>query len=80
MLVKELIEELKNYPQDALVVLSRDIEGNGYLPLYEIRLGSFYESEFGLLPEQLGTKGYEDYTEEDTFPKGVKSVCFWPAG
>jgi hypothetical protein len=34
--VQELIEKLKQYPQDALVILQSDSEGNGNSPLAEI--------------------------------------------
>lgn len=33
MTVTELIEELQYYPPDALVILQKDAEGNGYSPL-----------------------------------------------
>lgn len=36
MLVKELIEYLKEMPQDALVVMSKDAEGNCYSPFSDM--------------------------------------------
>lgn len=33
MKVKELIEVLQQLPQDAIVILQKDSEGNGYSPL-----------------------------------------------
>lgn len=33
MKVKELIEELKNLPDDMEIILQKDSEGNGYSPL-----------------------------------------------
>lgn len=38
MTVAELIDQLSALPADALVVLSRDAEGNGYSPLAEYAL------------------------------------------
>jgi hypothetical protein len=36
MQVYELIEFLKQYPLDALVVQAKDAEGNGFSPLHEL--------------------------------------------
>jgi len=33
MTVKDLIKQLKKLPQDSIVILQKDAEGNGYSPL-----------------------------------------------
>ncbi len=44
MTVEELIRALERYPDDALVVLAKDAEGNGHSPLSGNWQG-FYEAE-----------------------------------
>lgn len=81
MRVKELIELLQNMPQDALVIQSKDSEGNVYKPVDDISLGryraeTYWYGEFGLdcLTEIHREQGY---TEEDVI-EGPLAVCIWP--
>lgn len=45
MTVKELIEELQELPPDAVVILQKDGEGNGYSPLYCVDPECIYEPD-----------------------------------
>ena len=45
MLVKDLIEALKEMPPDAEVVLQKDAEGNGYSPLEAVDGDAVYIAE-----------------------------------
>lgn len=79
MKVKELIEKLSMMDPDRLVVLSRDEEGNEFMPVRQID-GEvcFYEGEVFILEltQCLRAKGYE---EDDVAPKGaVPCVVLWP--
>jgi hypothetical protein len=47
MKVSELIEELQKCPQDSIVVLQSDAEGNGYSPLSGVDPECVYEEENG---------------------------------
>lgn len=81
MTVAELIKELKKQPQDAMVVMSRDSEGNSYSPLADLGQGR-YEEETSW-SGQLGivelTEEYikQGYTEEDVLD-GPIVVALWP--
>jgi hypothetical protein len=82
MKVSELIEILKEYNQDAEVILSKDPEGNGYSSLYSIDEGSVH-------PDNLETDRIDSYYsdahsdddccldpgERDGF---AKVICLWP--
>ncbi len=85
MTVKELIKELKDYPQDALVVMSTDEEGNGYSPLAALNEEVYVGEPSGrgqayvartLTPELKG----QGYTEEDCYNQkdGQDAVVLWP--
>jgi hypothetical protein len=45
MLVKDLIEALKDLPPDAEVILQKDGEGNGYSPLSGVDADAVYIAE-----------------------------------
>jgi len=45
MTVKELKEKLKNYPDDMLIIMQKDAEGNGYSPLDSLGNTSIYIPE-----------------------------------
>lgn len=45
MLVKDLLEALKDMPPDAEVVLQKDAEGNGYSPLEAVEGDALYVAE-----------------------------------
>lgn len=80
MTVQELIIRLAACDnQDALVVLSRDEEGNGFHALTQINSGnSVFTSE-----QEVGLRGPNDtlraegYTEED-IQEGEDCVVLWP--
>lgn len=83
MTVKELIAVLGHMAPDALVVVSRDSEGNGFSPLYEAvptvyRAGPGWAGgEIGLaeLTPELEQQGYSD---ADVISDGQAAVCLWP--
>jgi hypothetical protein len=78
MRVNELIEKLKLADQEAIVVLSRDGEGNGYSPLYTVEINMKYhdgEVKFRELTQKLKDSGY---SEEDVATKGREAVVLWP--
>lgn len=82
MNVKELKEVLSNYPDDMLVVLSSDEEGNGFNQLYDVA-ESMYMANSGwdvdqtyVMDKYIGTNGY---TEEDRAPTGaIPVLVLWP--
>jgi len=66
MKVKELINVLKRMPQESLVVLSKDSEGNGFSPLYEAEEG-WYKKE----TTWSGDYAFSNSNSED-------AVFLWP--
>lgn len=68
MRVSELIEKLKTLPADALVIQSRDEEGNGYLPT-QAAVPCLY------LPERDMVWPADDDTP---LPENHSVVCLWP--
>ena len=62
MIVSELIKELQEMNQDAIVVMASDAEGNGYSPLSGV-----YEENY--LPES--TYSGEVYSNEDLLEMAV---------
>lgn len=67
MTVKELREAIAEYPDDFLVILSRDAEGNGYAPADAVLAQGHYDaSELEFL-----------HHPEDN-PKPPNAVCLWP--
>jgi hypothetical protein len=81
--VKELREALEGYDDDRIVVMSRDEEGNGFSPLYEIGTSSYVSDggsygEIGLEPEDLTDEmRAKGYSEEDV-KEGQKAIVLWP--
>ena len=81
MNVKELKETLANYPDDMLVVMSSDEEGNGFNELYDVAESMWFDHGYGdgqtyVLDKYIGTLGY---TEEDRAPSGaVPALVLWP--
>ena len=69
--VSELIAELKEYPQDSMVVLSRDAEGNGFRVVDELSEGFFYEGEMLDLVDEEGN-------EREADSGMAPAVCIWP--
>lgn len=84
-LVKELIEELKQLPEDALIVMSKDSEGNRYSPLSGIDIslyvadstwsGDIYLTE---LTDELRAQGYSEEDLYDGDDDAVTAVVLWP--
>lgn len=81
MKVKDLIDTLKKSDPEALVVMSADSEGNGYLELRVVNFNSYNfderNAEIGLrelTPEYIK----EGYTEEDLREDGIPAVVLWP--
>ena len=73
MTVKELIETLKDLPQDLQVVMSKDGEGNNYSPLDSHSVGRY-------MPDSTWSGDYlsiED-AEEGGFDNAEPVVCLWP--
>ena len=78
MTVKELRKLLKNLDGDRLVVVSRDPEGNGYSPLFQIDENAMYDDgEVGLefLTEDLKKL---HFSEEDIMEDGEKAIVLYP--
>ena len=84
MTVKQLIQELKKLPEDAVVLLSKDSEGNGYSDdvfiqvdpgLSYVKYGRDIELGYSKLTEQLERLGY---TEEDVLEEGKSCVVIYP--
>jgi len=85
MTVAELIAELATLDPRAVLVQSRDAEGNGFSPTYEASIGFYradttYSGEF-LTPLDDDDRASGRYTEEDEYePEGgdVPAICLWP--
>ena len=76
MKVKELINILKEMPQEALVVMSKDAEGNSYSPLYKVASDTIYEPETTWYGEVYSTKwSAEDVDMEENAWKEFKKRC-----
>lgn len=84
MTVQGLIEVLRSYDPEALVVMARDAEGNSYSPLSAHAVMS-YDAETPCSGEvYLENLSDNDralgYTEEDLAPdSAIKAVVLWPA-
>lgn len=77
MKVKELIEKLKEFNEERVVILSSDSEGNSYCKLFELSEGSYLEGEIGLeeLTDELKEAGYD---EDDVFEEGESAIILYP--
>lgn len=67
MRVKDLIKSLQTMPEDMLVVLSKDSEGNHFSPLADDFSKGYYKKNNAWSGE---------FSLEEK--KGVKALCFWP--
>ena len=85
MKVKELIDELRKYDQEAEVILSADEEGNYYSPL-EGTLGfgegkwipeNTYTGEY-IPNEFIGTEEYETEKYEDNKDIAMECIVLYP--
>lgn len=88
MKVADLIEILETMNPKAIIVLSRDSEGNEFSTLDDYEEGYFNSktSEFVSEEEAFETRDDyddldDDYEDETREPKniGVEAVVFWPA-
>lgn len=83
--VADLIAELATLDPSAVLVQSKDAEGNSFSPTCEVSVG-FYRAENTYSGEFLTPLTDEDrasgrYSDEDEYePQGgdVAAVCFWP--
>ena len=67
MTIKQLRERLSVYPEDTLVVLSKDSEGNGFSPLSDdLSMGRYIEEHKWSGEFVLGGR------------KGKQALCLWP--
>jgi hypothetical protein len=81
MTVMELIKKLNDLPSDAVVIQSRDAEGNGFSPVADVGIGRYEaendwsgEMKLDKLTPELEKQGY---SEEDV-GDGPIAICFWP--
>lgn len=81
MRVKDLVKLLKTLPQDSLVVLSKDSEGNSFSPLpgeYNYSTGLFVRDD--RLPYYGDVYSDEDIKEDRIDPEdGEACVVLWPS-
>lgn len=85
MTIKELREAIAELPDDMLVVMSKDGEGNGYSPLSGVdqsmyRADSTWSGEIAIaaLTDEAREQGYSDEdvgTKEDGYEP---AVVLWP--
>lgn len=77
MTVKELVEYLNQLNPDAIVVVSKDAEGNGFSPLDAFSYGEYTaESTWSGYQVDFSCIGDEDYQQPGD--SVVDSVCLWP--
>jgi hypothetical protein len=77
MKVKELIEKLKKFDPEKLVILSKDSEGNYYDTLWEIDDGHTYKDNYigyAKITPELKKQGYD---EEDIM-EGEPCIVLYP--
>ena len=72
MIVKDLIEALQEMPQDAMVVQSKDGEGNGFSPVAGIMPGRYWT-------ESTYSGEFDDSADDDLESDGSQlAVALWP--
>lgn len=82
MKVKDLIKELSALDPNALVILQKDSEGNGFSPLEGVDENALYDAEnswsgdvgFEVLTDELRKQGYSD----EDLGKGERAVVLFP--
>lgn len=67
--VKQLIHQLGAFPENSLVVQSKDAEGNNFSPLASVSEG-FYLAE--------GNYSGVFYDEREDDDATVLAICLWP--
>lgn len=75
--VKVLRDWLLLFPDETLVIMSRDSEGNGFSPLAAIELGKYvadstYSGDF----YQNSIIGNEEYNQPEE--SAIEAICLWP--
>jgi hypothetical protein len=84
MTVAQLKAELKSLPDDLLVVMSRDSEGNGFSPLSDVADNARYEQENAWsgeirLKELTPDLKERGYTEDDVADENApECIVLWP--
>lgn len=73
--VAEWIEILKELPQDSVIIMSKDGEGNEFSPLSNYGTG-IYVADTTYSGEIYNEDEYDE--EEDDNRAGVKAVVLWP--
>lgn len=69
MIVSDFIDVLKKMPQDSIIIMSKDAEGDNYSPLYDIEQGSYLKEN--------SWSGEVFFSKEK--PKNTEScVVLWP--
>ena len=81
MKVKDLVAKLLKEDQEAILIVQKDSEGNGYSPLAGIDTGMYQQEDtwygefgYGALTDELIAQGY---TEEDIID-GEAAVVLYP--
>ena len=77
MKVRELIEELKQLPQDVEVILSRDEEGNGFNPFSGDFSIGVYDPDGDDWSQFTTKENWEDDKDGEPYP-GDNAVVMWP--
>lgn len=81
MIVKELIDILKECDPNSIVLVSEDPEGNGYMEASGVSIdmvctGTYrFEIGYKRLTSELAAAGY---SEEDILEDGKDCVIIWP--
>lgn len=73
MRVAKLIEILNTYDPNAIVVMSKDAEGNGYSP--------FCSDDYGVYISETTWSGDfipDEDVEEEQWKQGRRAVCLFP--
>lgn len=79
MKVKELIEKLQGCNPEAIVVMSRDSEGNYYSPLASINNNCFYEPESNWSGVLFDMEEWRDIYGDEPMSEAISpAVGFWP--
>lgn len=73
--VKDLIEELKNMPQDAIVIVQQDAEGNGYRKCVGADSDAY---TYNLDDYCLEVQTYDDIIDYDDELRSTQVVVIYP--
>ena len=83
MKVKELIELLERQNPEDLIVMSKDAEGNTFVPFSDLSVGSYapgrtWYGYFGLRADQLTDRRRAAGCSEEDVINGQNAICLWP--